>query len=365
MDKMKRFIDCYVPVTTCNLRCSYCYITQSHAWKNKLPKFKYNPEYIGKALSAERLGGICHINMCGGGETLLPPEMTGILRSILEQGHYIMVVTNGTVTKRFDEIITFPKELLNHLGFKFSFHYLELLRTDKLNLFFSNVKKVKDAGCSFSVELTPYDELVPHIDDIQKVCMERIGALCHVTVGRVNDDPSLPILTNNSHNQYKKIWGVFDSAMFNFKMSTFLIKRREYCYAGAWSGLLDLGTGELRPCYQALYSQNIFKNLKKPIKWIPIGCHCSQPHCYNSHSFLTLGVIPSIHTPTYAEMRDRVSIIDHTSWLTPDMAAFLSNKLVNANPEYTPAQKIISEISKLPLCIRNGLYLMKINIKSK
>lgn len=37
MDKIKRFIDCYVPVTTCTLRCHYCYITHHRLFDNKLP----------------------------------------------------------------------------------------------------------------------------------------------------------------------------------------------------------------------------------------------------------------------------------------------------------------------------------------
>ena len=40
MDKIKRFIDCYVPVTTCTLRCHYCYITHHRLFDNKLPTFK-------------------------------------------------------------------------------------------------------------------------------------------------------------------------------------------------------------------------------------------------------------------------------------------------------------------------------------
>lgn len=135
MDKMKRFIDINVPVTSCTLRCHYCYITQHRLFSAALPKFRYGAEFIGKALSAERLGGICHINMCGGGETLLPPEMTTIVRAILEQGHYIMIVTNGTVTKRFEEMMTYPVELRQRLGFKFSFHYLELKKRNLLDVF--------------------------------------------------------------------------------------------------------------------------------------------------------------------------------------------------------------------------------------
>ena len=57
MDKIKRYIDCYIPVTTCTLRCPYCYITQHRLFEGPLPKFKYSPEHVRKALSKERLGG--------------------------------------------------------------------------------------------------------------------------------------------------------------------------------------------------------------------------------------------------------------------------------------------------------------------
>ena len=62
MDKIKRFIDIYVPVTTCTLRCHYCYITQYLLFNGLLPKFNFSPEHVRKALSKERLGGpVCSI----------------------------------------------------------------------------------------------------------------------------------------------------------------------------------------------------------------------------------------------------------------------------------------------------------------
>ncbi len=61
MEKIKRFINCSVPVNTCTLRCHYCYITQTGKFSEKLPVLKYTAEHIGKALSRERMGGICHI----------------------------------------------------------------------------------------------------------------------------------------------------------------------------------------------------------------------------------------------------------------------------------------------------------------
>jgi organic radical activating enzyme len=330
MDEMKRFFDCRVPVTTCNLRCHYCYITLNGMFKNKLPEFKYPAEIIGKALSQERIGGACHFNFCGNGETLLPPEMTPILKAILEQGHYIMVVTNGTVVKRFDEILQFPKELLNRLGFKFSFHFLELKRLNIIDKWFGTIKKVKAAGCSISVELTPSDECVSYIDEIKKLCLDNLGAFCHITVARDSTKRKLPILTYLPMNEYRQIWGSFKSPMFDFKLSTFNIKRKEFCYAGLWSGYIDIGTGEMTQCYGPTYSQNIFENINKPINFIPVGHNCLQPHCFNSHAWLTLGLIPELKTPKYSDIRNRICR-DGTSWLTEEMNAFLAQKLYDNN----------------------------------
>ena len=41
MEKIKRFINCSVPVNTCTLRCHYCYITQTGKFSEKLPVLKY------------------------------------------------------------------------------------------------------------------------------------------------------------------------------------------------------------------------------------------------------------------------------------------------------------------------------------
>jgi wyosine [tRNA(Phe)-imidazoG37] synthetase (radical SAM superfamily) len=128
MNRIKRFIDAFVPVTTCNMSCPYCYVTQMNLSRKEIPEFEYSPEYMAKCLSKRRLGGSCAINLCGHGETLLPKELTGIIDSLLGEGHFIFVVTNGTVNKRFDEIIKLSPRRLKRLFIKFSLHYLELLR---------------------------------------------------------------------------------------------------------------------------------------------------------------------------------------------------------------------------------------------
>jgi MoaA/NifB/PqqE/SkfB family radical SAM enzyme len=57
MEKIRRLVDIWIPVTACNLKCSYCYVRQDEANTGKLPHFQYSPEHVGKALSKKRLGG--------------------------------------------------------------------------------------------------------------------------------------------------------------------------------------------------------------------------------------------------------------------------------------------------------------------
>ena len=342
---MIRFIDCLIPFRTCNLRCPYCYITQTKSFGQKLPAFPYGAEHIGRALSAERLGGASLINICGEGETLLPPEVVGVVHEILKQGHYVMVVTNGTVSQRFDELATLPPDCLDRLFIKFSFHYLELKKRGWLDLFFGNVQKIRKAGGSFSVELTPSDEMIPHIDDAMALCRARVGAPCHVTVARDETSPELTILTRHSPAEYREIWGRFDSDLFRFKMSVFGEKRREFCYAGLWSGFLNLVTGDLRQCYCEKPIQNIYADLERPIRFFPVGPHCSLPHCYNAHVFMTLGLVPSIPTPPFAEMRNRVCE-DGSEWLTPRMKSFLGEKLGDDHREWGWLEKQRVELAR-------------------
>ena len=56
-EKIKKFIDCFIPITKCNFRCPYCYITQNNAWEAHIPEFKYSAKEIRHALSKERWGG--------------------------------------------------------------------------------------------------------------------------------------------------------------------------------------------------------------------------------------------------------------------------------------------------------------------
>ena len=111
MVKINKLILCFIPTNLCNLRCDYCLVTQTKEWERNDIEFSYPVEHIIKALSKERLGGTCYINLTAQGETLLYKDIVSLTRGLLEEGHAVEIITNATVSKRIDEILAFPDEL--------------------------------------------------------------------------------------------------------------------------------------------------------------------------------------------------------------------------------------------------------------
>lgn len=105
MEKIHKFIECLLPVTSCNLYCSYCYVIQENRRKMEIPTLDYPLETMIKAMTKERFGGICYFSICGAGETLIPEYTLDIVEGLLKNGHYVNITTNGTISKRFDEIV--------------------------------------------------------------------------------------------------------------------------------------------------------------------------------------------------------------------------------------------------------------------
>lgn len=237
---MRRFVECYVPVTRCNLKCHYCYVIRQKRRDSQDTTFAYPLEHMAKAFSPERWGGICLFSLTGAGETLIPHEAVDIAGMILRHGHYVNITTNGTLSQRFEEITSFPDALLKRIHFSFSMHYLELLRVSKLEAFFANIKRVRDAGSSILVQVNLVDEYIPHIQDISDLCVDRIGAPPQFAVTRVQRGRRILLDTNHSKAEYTKIGRSLHSPLFDFGMSNFLVKRKEFCYAGDWSFKLYL-----------------------------------------------------------------------------------------------------------------------------
>lgn len=335
-DNIKYFIGCNVPVFVCNFRCRYCYLGHhEHAYEGGIKPFAQSPDYIADYFSVERMQGLCYFNFCAFGETFLHPELIELVSKLTEQGHFVDIITNGTISKNIDKLI----ETLNgfqrkRLLIKFSFHYLELKERDVMSIFVENVNKVKEAGISYSIEITPHDELIPYIDEIKEFSLKNFGAWPHITVARNEATDEIELLTKLSREEYIKTWSVFDSGMFDFKIDIFNKKRCEFCYAGLWSLQLNLATGNYTQCYAG----DVLGNIQdKKLHLRAIG-KCRQPHCFNGHAFLTYGLIPELDTPAYAVMRERVKN-DGGQWLQTEAKAFFSTKLVDANTTYTEEEK--------------------------
>src|SRR5690554_6341705 len=339
---MKRFIECLIPVTVCNLKCSYCYVMQQERFLQKITEFKYDPDLIGRALSIKRLGGLSFISMTGSGESLIPKEAPAIIKNVLQQGHFVNLTTNGTLTYRFEEIINFPKEYLERLHLSFSMHYLELKRVGKIDEFFNNIDIIRKAGCSFFVQVNMSDEYMPIWDNIKSKVVEKTGALPQVASTR--DESEKPkrykVFTKKPEHEYISISREANSPLFEFTLSNFMKKRKEFCYAGDWSGKLNLGTGILSGCYGFGIKQNIFEDINKPIRFEAIGRNCPFLYCFNSSHFLSLGTIPSIWKHSYGELRNR----ENVGWYSQKMKSFLNERLFDNNDEYSLCKKIYVNI---------------------
>lgn len=376
--KARRLILIHIPNKKCNLKCKYCYLSQVNEWDVPREERKYSVEHIAKSLRKERLGGPCLINLTGDGETMLEPQIVYLCKLLLEEGHYIELVTNGTITRIVNEFMELPSTLLKHLEFKISYHYLELKEKNMTDQFWRNVERIQSSNCSFTLELMPNDQIVEYIDDIVKTCNEKVGALCHLTVGRADYCSTRDLLTEYTNEEYARIWSVFKSQMFDLKMKLLGVKRKEFCYAGDWTLYVNLYSGDASPCYAQPLDQNIFEFPDKPIIFQAVGCHCREPYCINGHAHISMGIIPEFNSPTYEQVRNRVRI-DGTEWFNHDCKDFFSTKLCESNDEYCLSKKalnyigwyfkIIVFITRNPIVIKNRIKKIlgfgKSNVKRK
>lgn len=311
MEKVKYFFECLIPVTTCNIKCHYCYVVQRDNRKMKLANFNYPIEHIGKALSKERLGGTAYFSICGAGETMLQKELPNLVNVLLNEGHYVNITTNGTVTAAFKRIAdVIPSQYLGHIHFSFSFHIIELKKKNLVRRFFDNINFVKSLGCSFLVQVNLCDEYEPYIDEIKQLCLDNVGALPQLAATRDEVDLSkeIKLYTKHTTEQYNSIGSEFDSPLFEFTMKNFMKKRKEYCYAGKWGGVLNIATGDFRPCYSSPIKLNLYHDINKPIQWSSVGHHCRSPFCMNSSHFISFGFVPAIKAPTYYDLRNRITL---------------------------------------------------------
>lgn len=330
--KIQKFIDLNLTGTTiCNFHCDYCTVWRKKEFNGDRLISMHSVEEIRKGLSQEKLGGICFINLCALGETFLADGIIELVYELLAEGHYVSVVTNGTVTKKIEEVLRFPEEFQSRFFFKISFHFIELQKKKMFNIFWNNIEVIKKSRCSYTIEIVPFDGIIDNIPDIKNMFEEKAnGAMPHVSFARDSTKVDLDVLTELELSEYKEIWGQFDSKMFELKSRNYGKKITNYCYAGCWSYLVNCMTGDIRPCYRQDVIGNIFEFDKKKFPETPIGHQCNVSYCFNNHAFLSWGVVPDIKEYTYLEMRDRIDC-NNNHWVREPMYSFMNQKLYDNN----------------------------------
>lgn len=268
---------------------------------------------------------------------MLTKEVEKYVLALLKEGHYIEFVTNLTITPVLKKMLTWDKELLKHLSFKCSFHYLQLKQKNLLGIFAENVHRIWEAGASANIEITPSDDLIPFIDEVKAFSMEHFGALPQLSIARRNNTKNIEYLTNLPIEKCDQIWSQFDSEFWRFKKTIFMQKRCEFCYAGDWALYLNLAIGMASECYRVRHHFNVFEDIRKPIPFRTIG-RCLEPHCYNGHMLLTLGCIPHFTDVKYGDIRNRIKN-DGCEWLQPEVKSFFNSTLVESNEEYSETEK--------------------------
>lgn len=321
MDKVQKSITVYVPGNICNMRCSYCYVSECLYVEHKEnARFDYSVEHMVNAFDPKRIGGIAYITVIGGGETLIPDEVIPFVKGLLKLGHVVEVVTNNTLNGRIEELIR-DTEGIERLIVKCSLHWNELKRLNKIEDFFANMKKIIAAGASTYPFLVICDDYMPFLDEITEYCKRELGGLpqctpCVVTSAQGEFFETEHVVTSPECTEefVQMINDKIGSELFLESVKFLSINPREvFCYAGQWSFVVEMDTGRMFKCHNVDMHKNFFQNIGEPIQLEPIGCECGISSCSLQYQLYGFGCIPEISdTLTYSRMMYRENMMNET-----------------------------------------------------
>lgn len=338
--KIVKYIHAVQPGTECNLDCSYCYVKKQ---KNKGEKaqFDYPVEKIINALTKERVGGTAFITYVGGGETVIPKESISIIHGLLENGHFLNIVSNLTYTEGIDKILEFSEELLKRTSFSISLHYVEFIKKNLKEEFIKNINRLKKADISFHINMTIGEDYLPYLQEIKEFCLQEIGFLPIITfaVDPLNGWNRYSCFTDKVIENAVKIFE--GSSVTEYEKDFPSTYRNEFCYIGDWGFVLDLKTGNVNPCFDAPQSQNIFEDLSKPIRYEAIGTCCAK-YCVMGPAFQAFGFLPEYNNvfPTFS------NLYNNRGYHGGEFREYLNNKLEQTNNKYSPIKKSFIRIKR-------------------
>lgn len=300
---------CELGSCVCNLKCSYCYVDFYDPELKDNSHFHHSVDFMLKALSPQRLGAFAFFNMCGEGETLLKPGIIELVYGLLSMGHYVGLITNGTVTPKVEELIGFPNDLKKRLLVQNSLHYIELKNQNKLSVYFENVHKLREGEISVSVTMPGSDIYLNYKDEIKNVCLENLGVVPAISPIRKMEEKGIGFPNGSEYewDKYIQTWSDFNSKAIDMRTGT-LDKIQIPCYAGVSSGWINLSTGELRSCVPGEELDNIYDDINRNIKFRSSPRNCPYEYCSHSGLYLSGRTNEGKLLPTWYDMWDKIDL---------------------------------------------------------
>lgn len=232
------------------------------------------------------VGRGCFFHLTGDGETLLPEDVVPLIHGLLKEGHWVNVVTNGTLTGRIHELIDLAEKdgLLERLTLSVSFHFLELEKHNMLEAFAENVNYVKEKnGGGINLTMVASEEYLEASDRIHKFCDEKGLSFATNMVREYNMNGDVGgIKSKYGKEEYLRIVSeTFPSYNIARDNGGLKIDSHMFCYAGSWLFCLDFATGVYAQCSMNMdYTYNFFEHLDKKPLLEPVGTGCKAEYCW-------------------------------------------------------------------------------------
>ena len=302
---------CGMGSSLCNMECSYCYVDFTDPKLKHNSSFPHSIDFILRALSPKRLGSYAFFSMCSDGETMLKPGIIELTYGLLEEGHYVGLITNGTVTEKVKQLIAFPELLRKRLLVQNSMHFDELKKKKSFEVYFNNINALRRSGISVNATMPGSDEDVKNIPEIKELFMKNIAFLPMISPIRGEkreEQKGFPLGSKYSWDEYMDVWKNFKSPSIESRRHT-LNHIEEKCYAGMNCGYINLQTGDLLTCVPGRKLGNIYKDIMGEFPLLKEGSYtCPYEFCSHNGFFLSGREINGAVLPTLYEFHNRYDI---------------------------------------------------------